>query len=217
MLNIKKYNQLLICHMTSRVEMNQTWLKSPVANLASARENAASFMTSPMVCLESTIFLRIILNLSCKASAFFFKRLWPFWAPFSRAFMLVMAPRLGKMAIRSLPDIVRFFLEFKKFNFFDKNRCFCSYRRRSSLLINSSQLGRGWGVKSCDPPKKFHRLLWKCYLWRSMAFSTTLFQRLLWDKQKIWKTNENYSKFVENFFEKRKILIQNAFLCSARM
>lgn len=83
-----------------------TWLKSPEANLASASENAASFMTSPMVCFVSTIFFKIILNLNWRASAFFFKRLWPFWAPLSRPFIVVIAPRLGKMAILSFPDIL---------------------------------------------------------------------------------------------------------------
>ena len=72
-----------------------TWLKSPVANLASANENAASFMTSPIVCFVSTIFLRISLNLNCNASAFFFNRLWPFWAPLRRPFIAVMAPEKG--------------------------------------------------------------------------------------------------------------------------
>ena len=38
------------------------WLKSPHANLASASEKAASFITSPIVCFVSTIFFRICLR-----------------------------------------------------------------------------------------------------------------------------------------------------------
>ncbi|KAH9396768.1 hypothetical protein TYRP_003064 [Tyrophagus putrescentiae] len=74
--------------------------------LASASEKSASFMTSPISDFVSTIFRRIMRKRSCRASAFFFSSEWPFWAPFRRAFMLVNAIRLGKRAMRSLPDIL---------------------------------------------------------------------------------------------------------------
>lgn len=53
-----------------------TWLRSPVlANFASAREKEASFMISPINCLVSMIFLRMLRNFNWRASAFFFSSL----------------------------------------------------------------------------------------------------------------------------------------------
>lgn len=46
--------------------------------------------------ITSMIFPRIIRNLICKASAFFFKRECPFTAPASRAFIIVWALFKGK-------------------------------------------------------------------------------------------------------------------------
>lgn len=47
------------------------------------------------------IFVRIIRNLSCKASAFLLRRLWPFWAPFSLAFINVWALVTQKLPSRN--------------------------------------------------------------------------------------------------------------------
>ena len=40
--------------------------------ITSASEKEASFMISPMVCLVSIIFFRMLRNFNCSASAFFF-------------------------------------------------------------------------------------------------------------------------------------------------
>ena len=44
--------------------------------------------------LTSMIVFKIFLNLIVKASDFFFKRLCPFWAPFNRSFIVVMALKI---------------------------------------------------------------------------------------------------------------------------
>ena len=44
----------------------------------------------------SIIFFKIILNRIVKASAFFFSKEWPFWAPFKRPFIMVKALKIEK-------------------------------------------------------------------------------------------------------------------------